>query len=185
MENQTMRKKIWAALLAIPLAAVFLMTGQPVAAHADGGPWNLTTVQNINGRWERFWIGSDCHVHHAWGATNPDGPFTGSGSLGGCVLHSSYFGLDVGMNHDGRLEVFAVGKDHAMWHDWQTKPGSGPWSGWYSIHGGFYGNYGRTPNVVSEFSTFSNIHIYGWYNKQLYVDYQTKPGCCWSGWQHD
>jgi hypothetical protein len=182
MENQTVRKKIWAALLSVPLAVIFTMTVQPVVAHAYGGPWPATVAQNINGTWEEFWIGPDCHVYHAWGATSPNGPFRGSASLGGCVLHSHYFGLDVGRNQDGRLEVFAVGKDHAIWHDWQTRAGSGPWSGWASLGGGFYGTHGRTPDVINQ---YSRLYVYGWYNNQLYLDYQLRPDCCWSGWRHD
>jgi hypothetical protein len=179
-----MRKKIWTALLAVPLAAACMVLVPSVAAHADGGPWSIYTVQNVNGTWEKFWIGSDCHVYHAWGATSPGGSFKGSASLGGCVRNTAAFGIDVGRNQDGRLEVFAVGTDNAVWHDYQTKAGSGPWSGWFSLGGGFNGNYGNTPSVVSEFSTYSEIHVYGWYNNQEYVDYQTKPNCCWSGWQH-
>jgi len=35
----------------------------------------------------------------------------------------------VGVNPDGRLEVFVVGSDFALWHNWQLTPG-GAWSGW-------------------------------------------------------
>ncbi len=31
-------------------------------------------------------------------------------------------------NRDGRLEVFAVGMDDALWNTWQTRPAAGPWS---------------------------------------------------------
>ena len=31
----------------------------------------------------------------------------------------------VGVNPDGRLEVFAVGQDGALQHIWQTAPGAG------------------------------------------------------------
>jgi len=30
--------------------------------------------------------------------------------------------IAVGRNADGRLEVFVVGTDSALWHDWQTAP---------------------------------------------------------------
>lgn len=40
--------------------------------------------------------------------------------------------LAVGENADGRLEVFAVGSDHASSHIWQTAPG-GSWGGWNSL----------------------------------------------------
>ncbi|MGI8965039.1 MAG: N-acetylmuramoyl-L-alanine amidase, partial [Limisphaerales bacterium] len=37
-------------------------------------------------------------------------------------------------NPDGRLEIFAVGSDSALWHDWETG-NNGPWSGWWSFGG--------------------------------------------------
>jgi hypothetical protein len=37
-------------------------------------------------------------------------------------------------NSDGRLEVFARGRDQAVWHRWQVAP-SGPWSDWASLGG--------------------------------------------------
>jgi hypothetical protein len=35
-------------------------------------------------------------------------------------------------NADGRLEAFAVGTDHSLFHAWQTTPG-GSWSGWARV----------------------------------------------------
>ena len=41
--------------------------------------------------------------------------------------------IAVGQNSDGRLEVFAIAGDGALWHTYQPKPSKGPWSGWASI----------------------------------------------------
>jgi hypothetical protein len=38
--------------------------------------------------------------------------------------------ISVGRNSDGRLEVFAVGVDGALWHTYQKKPNKVPWGGW-------------------------------------------------------
>ena len=38
-------------------------------------------------------------------------------------------------NSDGRLEVFGVGTNKALWHIWQQAPHAGPWSGWASLGG--------------------------------------------------
>jgi hypothetical protein len=38
-------------------------------------------------------------------------------------------------NSDGRLEVFGVGTDNAVWHNWQNAAHAGPWSGWASLGG--------------------------------------------------
>ena len=37
-------------------------------------------------------------------------------------------------NADGRLELFAIGTDGALNHNWQTSPG-GNWSGWNGLAG--------------------------------------------------
>ena len=39
------------------------------------------------------------------------------------------------MNSDGRLELFGIGMDNALWHIWQTAPHAGPWSSWTSRGG--------------------------------------------------
>jgi hypothetical protein len=39
------------------------------------------------------------------------------------------------VNSDGRLEVFALGLDGALWHIWQDAAHAGPWSGWASLGG--------------------------------------------------
>jgi hypothetical protein len=166
-----------AILSAAVCAGAFLAA--PTAAHADGGPFKSpVAVINTNGTWEEFWIGSDCHVYHAWGAVNQNGPYPSSGSLGGCAIASN--GLDVGRNNDGRLEVFVRGTDGAIWHNWQTRPSSGPWSGWYSL-GNFYVESG--PTVRSVFSGDAYMQVWAVRDDTWYVDYQTQPGCCWSGWR--
>jgi len=42
---------------------------------------------------------------------------------------------DAACNSDGRLEVFGVGTDNALWHIWQTAPHADPWSSWSSLGG--------------------------------------------------
>ncbi len=41
--------------------------------------------------------------------------------------------IAIGQNSDGRLEVFAIGGDGALWHTCQPKPNKGPWSGWANL----------------------------------------------------
>jgi len=38
-------------------------------------------------------------------------------------------------NADGRLEVFATGTDHALWHKWETAPING-WAPTWTSRGG-------------------------------------------------
>jgi hypothetical protein len=44
--------------------------------------------------------------------------------------------MGVGLNIDGRLEVFVTGSSGDVWHCWQKRPASGPWSDWgKELHG--------------------------------------------------
>lgn len=56
-------------------------------------------------------------------------------SLGG----GTFGDLAVARNADGRMEVFAVGPDHGLWHNWETSPAHVPsateWSGWHALGG--------------------------------------------------
>jgi hypothetical protein len=175
----TMHKRIWAALLAVPLVATLMMLVQPVAAYADGGPYangNVAYAQNTNGTWEKFWVAPDCHVYHAWGARSKYGSYTGSASMAGCAREN--LGLDVGKNADGRLEVFVVGTDNALWHNYQTRPSRGPWSGWHTLGGSLTSG----PKVLSEISNYATISVFAFYRSTEYEKFQTRPNCCWSPW---
>lgn len=175
-------KRVSLAVLGVLASAAFV--GVP-SALADGGPYTGTyTALNTNGNYEQFRLsGGSCpsssyNVQHRWqsgGHFNPNDPYSGWASLGGCV-----FSFDVGRNKSGTLEVFGLGTNDAVWHIYQANPGSGPWDGWYSLGGDFY--YG--PWVGSEIANNQpNLHVYGLYNvsNARGVDYQTSPGCCWSG----
>src|SRR4051794_15523461 len=37
-------------------------------------------------------------------------------------------------NHDGALELFVIGNDHALWHQRESRP-NGPWGAWASLGG--------------------------------------------------
>ncbi|MGH9984399.1 MAG: discoidin domain-containing protein, partial [Nitrososphaeraceae archaeon] len=41
----------------------------------------------------------------------------------------------IAINSDGRLEVFVVGTNNALYHKWQSSPGSSAWSEWNSLDG--------------------------------------------------
>lgn len=59
--------------------------------------------------------------------------WSGWASLGRpkCGLSNDIIAIE--QNSDGRLEVFAIGGDGALWHTYQPKPGKGPWIGWSSL----------------------------------------------------
>ncbi|MDQ6866003.1 MAG: Ig-like domain-containing protein, partial [Thermoproteota archaeon] len=63
--------------------------------------------------------------------TSGSNVWSGFGPLGGNILGNPA----VGRNADGRLEVFVVGTDHAIYHKFQTSAGSNSWSGFASLGG--------------------------------------------------
>jgi hypothetical protein len=191
-------RKLAALVAALVLPSAALLA--PSVAYADGGPAWFTNSNlnegfdalNINNVIEEFSI-AYCGVYHRWGSgpfVSPSGPWY---SLGGCVLNGlntsngKYYGLDVGRNQDGRLEVFAIGTDHALWHNYQTRAASGPWSGWYSLGG--YVTGGPTvrsmwPGCQQTGSCQPNmtVTVTGGDNKPWYRQ-QASPNCCWTNWR--
>ena len=84
----------------------------------------------------------------------------------------------VGQNQDGTLEVFALGSNGNIWHNYQTSAGAG-WVGWGELQSGqqFQGNpvVAKNQNGALEvFALGSNGNI--WHN------YQTSAGAGWVGW---
>jgi hypothetical protein len=82
------------------------------------------------------------------------------------------------INSDGRLEVFAVGGDRAVWHNWQESPHAGPWSGWGSL-GGIV-----TSDPVTVDNSDGRLELFArgtdnalWHNWQ-----QAAHSGPWSGW---
>jgi len=84
--------------------------------------------QDADGRLEIFYIGTDLGVRHNyqtaaghWDQKFPDGQWAGEEGLGGGGLS-----ICVGQNADGRLEIFYIGTNRGIYHNWQTDTG---WSG--------------------------------------------------------
>jgi hypothetical protein len=85
-------------------------------------------------------------------------------------------------NHDGRLEVFAFGSNHALWHNWQVTANAG-WHGWESLGGPFTQEPRFIQPPAVEMNADGRLEVFGagpygtiWHN------WQVKPGAGWSGW---
>jgi hypothetical protein len=86
--------------------------------------------------------------------------------------------LTAAMNADGRLEVFAVGADNALWHIGQTAPSNG-WSGWASLGGALL-----SPSAVAVGKNADGrleVFAVGADNALWHIG-QTAPSNGWSGW---
>ena len=100
------------------------------AGVANGAPFVGT---NQDGRIELFVTGGDGNVYHIW-QTAPS-----NGWSYWDVFPSPYaiqmYGLgSLGNNADGRIELFVIASDGALWHIWQVAPNNG-WSNWHFLDG--------------------------------------------------
>lgn len=108
---------------------------------APGTLGDLVVASNADQRLELFAVGPDLALWHIWQLAPPQTGQSASWSnwesLHGPFNAQTDRGIAspvVGRNADGRLEVFAIGPDKALWHIWQTAPNSG-WSSWSSLGG--------------------------------------------------
>jgi hypothetical protein len=81
----------------------------------------------------------------------------------------------IGHNADGRLEVFVVGSDHALHHNWQLSPG-GVWSGWASLGGSV-----SQPTIGQNGDGRLEAFVVG-SDRALWHNWQLTPSGVWSGW---
>ena len=75
----------------------------------------------------------------------------------------------------GRLEAFARGSDHALWHKWQTVP-NGNWSGWLS-EGGWIDLLDVGRNADGRLEVFARGS-----DGAVWHKWQVAPNGTWSGW---
>src|SRR5260370_24571733 len=92
---------------------------------------SLTVAQNTDGRLEVFTVGTDGTLWHIW-QTIPDKSWSNWDPLTKPPNTNVLVVPGVGKNADGRLEVFTIGSDGALWHTWQTAPGQRRGFSWFS-----------------------------------------------------
>ncbi|QYE33021.1 MULTISPECIES: hypothetical protein [Sphingosinicellaceae] len=105
----------------------------------SNGPWDgaafrgkarrLTLLANADGRLELIYVGMDRGLYHNW-QTSPNGSDWGGGGSGATAAGLGGFGKDVTAirNADGRLEIFYIGTNDGIYHNWQVSAGGG-WNG--------------------------------------------------------
>jgi len=90
------------------------------AARNADGRLELFASTGLGGIWHRYQQAANASTWIGW---------SDMGHLPGVSLNP----VEAAVNSDGRMEIFAVGSDGAVWHRWQSKPSAGPWSGWTSL----------------------------------------------------
>jgi hypothetical protein len=85
--------------------------------------------------------------------------------------------VTIGTNQDGRLELFAIGLDGLIYHNWQVYGG---WSGWEALGGRFAGRLTVANNADGRLEVFG-ISVSG----RLTHAWQTVPNGGWSGFKEE
>jgi hypothetical protein len=75
-------------------------------------------------------------------------------------------------NSDGRLEVFGIGFDDALWNIWQNSPGGG-WSGWNQLGG----PGAAVKQIVAAQNSDGRLEVFGiGFDDALWNIWQNSPG---------
>jgi hypothetical protein len=131
---------------------------------------------NKDGRLEVFVVGSDHAIWHI-AQTSAGGSWGGWSSLGGQVISDPTV-VTNGVTGSLALclEVFVVGGDQAVWHNFQTTPG-GSWSGWQSLGGSMTGDLAVDRNSDGRLEVLARGT-----DNALWDLSETAAGGPWSSW---
>ena len=146
-----------------------------------GGPAQQICVgRNQDGRIELLYTAPDYKIWRNW-QTAPNGAWHGPKQFGPqpfFQMDDAALQLCMGQNPDGRLEVFYVGTNGLLYHNWQTAP-NGAWHGEKGM-GEFPGNHAVqlcvAPNKDGRLEVF-----YTGRDTIIYHDCQTVPNGDWAG----
>ncbi|MBV8717254.1 MAG: hypothetical protein JOZ65_19510 [Chloroflexi bacterium] len=175
-----MRHKGVLSVFVVSMIMAGCLLAAPVAL-ADGGPHrgSYAVYNVVTGQTETFDIGAKggCAMYHILPT------WKNWVSLGGCLLWG--YGFDVGRNSNNVYEIFAIGTDYQVWHNWQTRPGLGPWSGWYPFGGRVASDLGSAsdpggPRVDGSGSRLT-VTVTGT-DHRLWARHQQCASGCWTGW---
>lgn len=147
-----------------------------------GGPWtgSPAAATNADGRLEVFTIGTDRRLWHSWQLT-PNGKWSGFLPID----DGGWFWLPgtspaATANPDGRLEVFTVGLDRAIWHNFQVRP-NGTWFGWQRL-GPTGWTFRGSPAAGQNADGRLEVFVEG-DDRQFWHNFQIRPNGDWFGWQ--
>jgi hypothetical protein len=131
---------------------------------------------NKDGRLEVFAVGGDHAVWHI-AQTTAGGSWGDWSSLGGQVISDPTVITNPPAGPIAScLEVFVIGGDQAVWHNFQTTPG-GSWSGWQSLGGSMTGNLAVGGNNGTGFVVLARGT-----DNALWDLTETAPGGPWPSW---
>jgi GH25 family lysozyme M1 (1,4-beta-N-acetylmuramidase) len=137
----------------------------------------LSIGQNADGRLEMYGIGSNGNVWHNYQVVGGGGAWNGWGDVGSFGVGAKP-GMAVGINPDGRLEVFGATTAGVVWHRYQNVAG-GSWTPWYSL-----GGSGLDSQLMVANNANGALQVFAISGNDLaiWTNYQTTPGGGWNGW---
>ncbi len=137
----------------------------------------LTVGENADGRLEVFAVADGDALWHLWqdpASATAWSTWDSLGTPGSGFLDD----LAVAQNSDGRLEVFAVLNDDALWHIWQDPASPNYWSGWDSLGGEPDGAAAVARHLDGRLDAFAVARAASG-PKPLYHRAQTAPNSDW------
>ncbi|AZM48081.1 hypothetical protein DMB38_21885 [Streptomyces sp. WAC 06738] len=149
----------------------------------DGSPLTLrgnpSAGLNQDGRLDVYALGADGELYVRWQVAPSNGWNEGWRSLGRPPVGELASDPVVAQNADGRLEIFCLGPDQAIWHIWQINPSDG-WSSWESLGG----NLTSAPAVARNSDGRLDVYARGT-EGTIMVRWQGVAGSGWNpaGWQ--
>ena len=169
----------WTSLGSPEVPPPFGLAGLPsVGKNADGHLEAFVWTHFVD-EFQDLW-----HIWH----TTPGGTWGNLSSLGqpptGLTVEDNPVVVE---NQDGRLEVFTLGADYALWHIWQTAP-NGTWSSWASLGkpaiGGVDPLFSVHVNDDGRLEAFATAasHPGEVVTPLLWHIWQTAPNGPWSSW---
>lgn len=138
---------------------------------------NIAVANNADGRLDMYACHSDGHVWHNYQIKGGGGAWNGWGDTG-VPGTGGRGGMCIGINKDGRLEVFVSTPAGVCWHRYQNTK-NGDWTPWYNLGSSsldqhlFCGNNANGALQVFAIHTGDNV---------IYTNYQNPPGGAWNGW---
>lgn len=142
---------------------------------------NPCVARTSDGRLELFAIGQTGYLYHNY-QTAPGGAWSGWIALGTSANTWTQNSLPaVGVNADGRLEVFVIGTDGQVNHIWQLAPGSSTSSNWSSfavLQSSFVSQIAKL--AVGKWANGALEVFVGGTDGLLYHSYQS--GGAWTSW---
>jgi len=138
----------------------------------------ICVYQNIDGRLEIFYIGTNDRLYHNW-QKSLDGGWHGEEEFKHGGHYYTAKQICVGRNYDGRLEIFYIGTNDRLYHNWQEKPNGG-WHGEEEFKDGSH--YYAAKQICVGQNVDGRLEIfYIATNDRLYHNWQEKPNGHWNG----